>query len=185
MLTKTGGAILLAHNPPKWGNFACRFTPVYSAADLDAIGFAASRCDPFGNVGFVEIDHLCGFLASFCCGSGRAWLILFLCCCRYMVLHGRSRKPKRLRGVLSALACGTLCGDRGKHVLCAVVDSGHAKRSLLRCCEEEFGSPPPQKKCRGLIADFPGSVGDQGGRIPGVVECREGAVSCRLECATR
>ena len=27
MLTKTGGSILLAHNPPKWVNFACRFTP--------------------------------------------------------------------------------------------------------------------------------------------------------------
>ena len=26
MLTKTGGSILLAHNPPKWVNFACRFT---------------------------------------------------------------------------------------------------------------------------------------------------------------
>ena len=23
-----GGSILLAHNPPKWVNFACRFTPV-------------------------------------------------------------------------------------------------------------------------------------------------------------
>ena len=30
MLTKTGGSILLAHNPPKWVNFACRFTPVVS-----------------------------------------------------------------------------------------------------------------------------------------------------------
>lgn len=26
MLTKRGGSILIAHNPPKWVNFACRFT---------------------------------------------------------------------------------------------------------------------------------------------------------------
>jgi hypothetical protein len=38
MLTKTGGSILLAHNPPKWVNFARRFT---ARRDLTLSGYAA------------------------------------------------------------------------------------------------------------------------------------------------
>ena len=43
MLTKTGGSILLAHNPPKWVSFACRFTLSYKEAKDIGLQSSASR----------------------------------------------------------------------------------------------------------------------------------------------
>ena len=46
MLTKTGGSILLAHNPPKWVNFAGRSTAYTAAlrrAGLSGIGIHQIR----------------------------------------------------------------------------------------------------------------------------------------------
>ncbi|WP_300514444.1 hypothetical protein [Aliiroseovarius sp.] len=63
---------------------------VHAAADLNPVGFAATGCDPFGDVGFIELDHVCGLflLSAFAALAGLGSALFCVAACAWLFTGG-------------------------------------------------------------------------------------------------